>query len=390
LPTATPTRTTRRGRVALAVGAAAAMAATQVGVAAAEAPPERGIDRACSEEAQSSNRFGDVPQGATHAGAIDCLWNYEIVQGRVGDDGTRLYDPGAEVTRQQMASFVANHVEPILDRWHRLPATDDDADDRFTDGHRVSAAHDANVTRLHEAEIVQGYEDGTFRPGVDINRGQMASFVVRAVEDVLGRELPRTVTFTDIQGTHHQENIEKLASVGIAQGTGQGQYEPAATTTRAQMASFMARALDLYVEEGVLQPVDVAAASPGAAVYVEEADTGEHEGHDRAAFHVTGEGQPGWNARYVDDAVQQGSGHDADVDGDAVIEIRMTGAAYPEEGDDFWSDDITVDGDGIVEVVHGPIFEGIQQIFVGTTGVNSFSLDHHDGGFHIDVTHDES
>jgi hypothetical protein len=218
----------------------------------------------------------------------------------------------------------------------------------------------------------------------------MASFVVRAVEDVLDRELPRTVTFTDIQGTHHQENIEKLASVGIAQGTGQGQYEPAATTTRAQMASFMARALDLYVEEGVLQPVDVAAASPGAAVYVEEADTGEHEGFDRAAFHVTGEGQPGWNARYVDDAVQQGSGYDADVDGDAVIEIRMSGATYPEEGDDHWSDDITVDGDGIVEVVHGPIFEGIQQIFVGTTGVNGFSLDRHDGGFHIDVTHDDS
>jgi hypothetical protein len=386
----TSTTVHRTRRWSTAVAAAAALAVTQVGVAAAQpAPPDRGIDRACSEEAQSSNRFGDVPAGSTHAGAIDCLWNYTVVQGRVGDGGTQVFEPGHDVNRQQMASFVANHLHVLLDRTYELPEGAHDAEDRFADGERISSAHERNVSSLHEADIVQGYDDGTFRPGVDITRGQMASFIVRAVEDVLDRELPRTVTFTDVQGTHHQENIEKLASVGIAQGTGDGQYEPGATTTRGQMATFVARTLDLYVEEGVLQPIDVANASPGASAYIHDADLGAHDDFDRAAFRVTGEGAPGWTARYVDDPIQDGSGHPAEVDGDAVIEIRMTGATYPDDTDDAWVDEIlTLDGDAIVEVESATIFEGYQQVFVGTTGVLPFDLERNEHGFHLDVHHD--
>jgi hypothetical protein len=374
---------TRRWSTALAVGAAVALAVTQVGAAAQS---ERGIDRACSDEAQEMNRFGDVPPDAAHAGAIDCLWVYDVVQGNVDDDGTAVYIPYDPVTRQQMATYVAQHLDLILDRWYQLPAGDGDTDDRFEDGDRVSEAHARNVNRLHDAGIVSGYADGTFRPADEISRAQMATYLVGAIEDVLDRELPRDTSFSDADGPH-QANIEKLASVGITTGTAPDTYEPASPVTRAQMASFVARSLDLFVEEGLLQPADVAAASPGAAVYIEEADTGQHDGFDRAAFHVTGEGEPGWNARYVDDPIEQGSGHPVEVEGDAVIEIRMTGAAYPEPEDEHWTEDLTVDGDGIVEVVHGPLFEGIHQIFVGTTDVNAFGLDRHDGGFHIDVAH---
>jgi hypothetical protein len=370
------------------LGAAAALAVTQIGVAGAQtAPPDRGIDRACSEQAQTSNRFGDVPAGSTHAGAIDCLWHYTVVQGRT-TDGTQVFEPGDDVNRQQMASFVANHLDVLLQRHYQLPDGAGDAEDRFADGERISGAHERNVNRLHDAGIVEGYDDVTFRPGVDITRGQMASFIVRAVEDVLDEELPRTVTFTDVQGTHHQANIEKLASVGIAQGTGEGQYEPGATTRRGQMATFIARTLDLYVEEGVLQPIDVANASPGAAGYIHDADVGEHDDLDRAAFRVTGEGEPGWTARYVDDPVADGSGEPAEVDGDAVIELRMTGATYPEDGDDAWIDEIlALDGDAIVEIESVTIFEGQQQVFVGTTDVLPFHLERNEDGFHLDVHH---
>src|SRR4051795_5589983 len=76
---------------------------------------------------------------------------------------------------------------------------------------------------------------------------------------------------------------------------------------------------------------DTAQASPDAAVTVRDIRIGGPAGFDRVVFEVGGPGSPGWEVRYVDAATSQGSGDPVEVAGDAVLQVALTGAAYPYE-----------------------------------------------------------
>lgn len=364
----------RRGLAAVSVGAVLALTAGHVGASAAAAPFDRGIDRACEPRAQDADPFADVAPGGTHSGAIDCLWAYGIVQGRFVDRGN-VYEPGADVTRQQMASFVARALDRIPERNYALPAADDDPS--FDDAGSISAVHEINVNRLYQAGIMTGYGDGTFRPDATIDRAQMASFIARAIEDVTGETLPRTAAFDDVSGTH-EASIEKLTAIGVVRGRTAATYAPAVATTRAQMASFIGASLDYLVEEDQLVPISFARPADGARTGVTDAETGVREGADRVTFTLeAGQGVAGWDVRYVEDAIAAGSGETIEVDGDAIIEVTLTGMALPPELDeDLWDDgQIDVQGEGIVEIIDQSVYEGQQQIFIGTTGLNDFLVE---------------
>ena len=141
-------------------------------------------------------------------------------------DGT--FRPGRPVSRAQMASFLVRAVE--LD-----PVTDAEP---FSD---VSGGdHSPNIAALAEAGIVEGFADGRYGPARPVTRGQMASFIVRAFELDEGRG---HVTFRDGGEGTHAANIGVVAAVGIARGHKDGTFRPHEPVTRAQMATFLARAL---------------------------------------------------------------------------------------------------------------------------------------------------
>ena len=80
-------------------------------------------------------------------------------------------------------------------------------------------------------------------PDRSVTRAQMASFLVRALQ------LPEAQTpagFTDTEGNTHQANIDTLAAAGITLGcdTDPLRYCPDQPVTRAQMATFLHRALN--------------------------------------------------------------------------------------------------------------------------------------------------
>lgn len=110
--------------------------------------------------------------------------------------------------------------------------------------------------------IALGVGDGSFRPNAPVTRGQMASFLARA----LG--LPPAAApapFTDSAGTTHAAAIDAVTEAGIASGFPDGRFQPDAAVTRGQMASFLQRGLGL---EGCLPApwVDVAGSPHEAAV----------------------------------------------------------------------------------------------------------------------------
>lgn len=101
--------------------------------------------------------------------------------------------------------------------------------------------HRSSILAVARANITCGYADGTYRPGVKVSRGQMASFLARALNLTPGD--PRR--FPDAAGSVHAGNIAAVADAGIAVGFLDGTYRADAPVTRAQMATFLKHAAQL-------------------------------------------------------------------------------------------------------------------------------------------------
>jgi hypothetical protein len=138
----------------------------------------------------------------------------------------------------------------------------------------TTSVHRENILWLANRGIVQGYDDGTFRPGLSVTRGQLASLMART-EGLAPAEGP--YDFTDIAGTAHAGAIQALADAGIIAGFDDGTFRPSAPVTRAQAATLLGRWLD--VDEVATGPfTDVQAGSTHAgfinALYELEIVTG--------------------------------------------------------------------------------------------------------------------
>lgn len=114
-----------------------------------------------------------------------------------------------------------------------------------------SSPHENNISRLADVGIVQGTSPEEFSPASTVTRAQMATFLVRAVEFARNQALPAGGdAFDDDNGNSHEENIDKVAAAGFAGGVGERRYDPSGVVRRDQMATFMARVLDRSVEAG--------------------------------------------------------------------------------------------------------------------------------------------
>ena len=93
-----------------------------------------------------------------------------------------------------------------------------------------------------------------FCPGTPVTRGQMAAFLVRAL-DLTDRG---SVDFSDDNGSEFEADIERLAAAGITKGCNppaNTRFCPDSRVTRQSMAAFLVRALDL-TDRGSIDFVD--------------------------------------------------------------------------------------------------------------------------------------
>ena len=102
------------------------------------------------------------------------------------------------------------------------------------------SAHQDDINRVAQAGIANGCGGGAFCPGNVVSREQMASFLSRA----LGLPAPSGDYFWDDSGSVHEDAINRLAEAGITTGCAGGQYCPSSGVTREQMAAFLHRAFD--------------------------------------------------------------------------------------------------------------------------------------------------
>lgn len=92
------------------------------------------------------------------------------------------------------------------------------------------SAHALTITCAEWYGIVEGFGDGTFRPGREVTRGQSATFVANLLDaSGLDRPLNQPGSFSDTLGDTHEDNIEWLVGLGIVGGFHRPQFRSGPT-----------------------------------------------------------------------------------------------------------------------------------------------------------------
>lgn len=166
--------------------------------------------------------FADIC-GSAHEADIEWL----AAQGLSSGCGGGNYCPDATVTREQVAGFLAAALE--------LP----EGPDAFTDDD--GSPFEAAINAIAAAGISSGCGDGNFCPTAKVTRAQMATFLTRAFELPAGPD-----AFVDDDGSAYEPDINAIAAAGISSGCDAVErlYCPDTDVTRGQIATFLRRALE--------------------------------------------------------------------------------------------------------------------------------------------------
>ncbi len=167
--------------------------------------------------------FRDIA-GLSYAGDIVTLSEAGITSG-CGND---RFCPFGYVSRAEMGSFLQRSLglKPMTANF-------------FSD--ISSSVHRSAINAIANANITTGCGGGRYCPSTTVSRGEMATFLVRALS------LPKATKdyFWDDNGSPHEASINAIAQAGITTGCGSGRFCPWGGLTRGEMASFLVRGFKL-------------------------------------------------------------------------------------------------------------------------------------------------
>jgi hypothetical protein len=177
-----------------------------------------------------SGAFWD-DEGSVHEANIDIIADEGITKGCNPPDNDR-YCPDRDITRGEIAAF--------LRRMLALPAA---SIDFFGDDNE--SIFNGDINALAAVGIAFGCTENDYCPDEPLRRDEMAELLVRA----FGYENPDAVDlFADDNGSQFQDSIIALGVSGVTKGCNppdNDQFCPERTLSRAEMATFFARALGL-------------------------------------------------------------------------------------------------------------------------------------------------
>lgn len=113
--------------------------------------------------------FDDVDRSAWYSPYVTAAYSAGIAEG----DGAYFY-PESEITREEMALMAA-----------RACGLSSDNSAEFSDSGDISPWAEEAVSALTEKDIIQGFEDGTFRPRLSASRAQAAVILLRLINQLI-------------------------------------------------------------------------------------------------------------------------------------------------------------------------------------------------------------
>lgn len=93
-----------------------------------------------------------------------------------------------------------------------------------------------------QLQLINGYQDGTFKPNHSITRAEFATILNRTFDIQSGNA---NTALKDIEGHWAKEQITNLVATGIIKGYGDDRFKPNQTITRQEMVVMLSRIVDL-------------------------------------------------------------------------------------------------------------------------------------------------
>lgn len=112
------------------------------------------------------------------------------------------------------------------------------------------------IYAMHDAKVISGYTDNTYRPEGQLTRAEAATLIALAY----GLELDNTAaaTFSDVSANYWAyDYIEACAKAGIVSGYPDGSFGPTDTITRAQLVTMVCLASKLTDSTGATAFTDI-------------------------------------------------------------------------------------------------------------------------------------
>lgn len=180
--------------------------------------------------AEQEGRFWDDDY-SEHRFAIDKIAELGITRG-CNPPQNDQFCPERSITRGEMAAFLNRALE--------LPQSAEDYFDNDSD-----AIFEGDINAIMEAGIGFGCSETDFCSYQPLLREEMAEFLVRVFDYTNDAEVD---LFVDDENSPFQDSINKLGVAGITLGCNppdNDEFCPTRSLSRAEMATFFARALDL-------------------------------------------------------------------------------------------------------------------------------------------------
>jgi len=152
------------------------------------------------------------------------------VEGYMKGYEDNTFRPQNFITRAEIAQALSNII------------TNNGSIGNFTTD-TLSAWYTEAIEKIVSLGIMRGFEDGTFRPNNNITRQDMAITICNMLNlDVSTGTID--VKLNDIDGVYGEASIRKLASLGIINGYEDGTFRPNSYITRAEVKILLNRVLE--------------------------------------------------------------------------------------------------------------------------------------------------
>ncbi|MNI10775.1 Cellulosome-anchoring protein precursor [compost metagenome] len=104
------------------------------------------------------------------------------------------------------------------------------------------------IAALSSNGIISGYPDGTFKPDKVISRAEIVMILSRIININSAKQINNGIVFNDIGDSWNKEQITKAAEIGLIQGMDNKRFAPDQSATRAEALTIILNALGLDPE----------------------------------------------------------------------------------------------------------------------------------------------
>lgn len=172
------------------------------------------------------SQFSDVPENSYFSDAVE----WAVGKGVTSGVGGGKFAPYSSCTRSQAVTFL----------WRAAGSPEPKGDATFTDVNPNGFYYKAVLWAVEQG-ITAGVGGGKFNPDGECSRGQIVTFLWRFA----GKPTPQSAArFNDVSATaFYRDAVTWAQESGVTSGTGNGNFSPNNVCNRAQIVTFLYRAI---------------------------------------------------------------------------------------------------------------------------------------------------